>query len=243
MNIVVLSPHLDDAALSVGAAIAALVDADRSVVVVTVFAGDPSRATRPSPWDARRATLDASDVFQARRNEDAEAMDVLGAQSVWLPFDDSGYLTSRDPDEIWGAIEPYASAADVVLAPGYPIEQSDHRWLTMLATERIDHRQLGFYAELPYAARPKSIASALIRGRTSHVLRHLASSPISWSSARTTTAHRERKRSAVQAYQGELSALGWRSRLVTAWDMSGRGEWLGLGSDVNLRQALGPVLS
>lgn len=48
--LVVLSPHLDDAVLSLGATIARLSRHGRSVRVVTAFANDPTSRAPAGPW-------------------------------------------------------------------------------------------------------------------------------------------------------------------------------------------------
>jgi LmbE family N-acetylglucosaminyl deacetylase len=52
-DVAVVSPHLDDAALSLGAAIAALTRSGRTVRVVTPFAGDPSSDAPANGWEAQ----------------------------------------------------------------------------------------------------------------------------------------------------------------------------------------------
>lgn len=105
-DLVVLSPHFDDAALSCGGAMHARSRAGASVLVVTVCAGGPADPTRLSAYAAslhRRwaasagtGTLSPAAVLAARRAEDERALARLGAAGVWLDVPDAVYR--RDPD-------------------------------------------------------------------------------------------------------------------------------------------------
>jgi len=96
---IVLSPHLDDAALSCGGGIAAATAGGRTCLVVTVCAGIPPAGF---PFDAgardlhRRWGLSDADAVQRRRDEDATALTVLAADGRWLDVLDGQYRRS-DP--------------------------------------------------------------------------------------------------------------------------------------------------
>src|ERR1700690_1207790 len=88
-TIVVVSPHLDDAALGA----AHLLTSYPGSTVITVLAGRPT----PYPdvvttWDAAGGFATGDDVVGARRQEDLAAMASLGAEPVWLDFPDRQYL-------------------------------------------------------------------------------------------------------------------------------------------------------
>jgi LmbE family N-acetylglucosaminyl deacetylase len=124
----VISPHLDDAVLSVGGAIAAWTAAGDRVVIATVFTdGPPLEEITP----AMRAWAD----FPARRAEDARACATLGAEARWLghverafrrpflsaracfttPTDRAGFVTLPAVTATLAALD--ALAPDRVLAP------------------------------------------------------------------------------------------------------------------------------
>ena len=67
-DVVVVSPHLDDAALSLGAAIARArrIGAAR-VVVLTVFAGNPESDLPAGGWDSRAGFATEGEASRARR--------------------------------------------------------------------------------------------------------------------------------------------------------------------------------
>jgi LmbE family N-acetylglucosaminyl deacetylase len=100
MDVLYLSPHLDDAALSCGGLIHKQVRAGLSVAALTVFAGSPRTDIR-SPfareletrWGAR------GDAIAMRREEDVEALAVLGAAHIHLTHEDAIYRL----DEVFGA--------------------------------------------------------------------------------------------------------------------------------------------
>ena len=85
-RIVVLSPHLDDAVLSLGASIADAAATGADVAIVTAFAGDPARQGDPSVWDRRAGFSSSLEAIEARREEDRLACTAIGARPVWLPF-------------------------------------------------------------------------------------------------------------------------------------------------------------
>jgi LmbE family N-acetylglucosaminyl deacetylase len=73
----VISPHLDDAVLSLGGSIARWTAAGERVVVATVFTTGP--APQDVPSQLRRFT-----GYPARRDEDAGACAAVGAEACWL---------------------------------------------------------------------------------------------------------------------------------------------------------------
>jgi LmbE family N-acetylglucosaminyl deacetylase len=148
--VAVLSPHLDDAVFSLGAAIAA---APGEVRVVTVLAGDPGSEEPAADWDAAAGFGTVGESAGARRVEDERACRDLGARPVWLPFNDHQYPRGGGDDEIWAQLEPALGDAATVLVPGFPLMHEDHVWLEALVRERgLPARRVGHYVEQPYAA-------------------------------------------------------------------------------------------
>ena len=95
-----VSPHLDDAVLSCGELIAS----SAAALVVTVFAGRPSQDAPRTPWDAACGFGPDDDPIATRRNEDHAALDVLGAQPLWLDFRDDQYGERRPAATIAAAL-------------------------------------------------------------------------------------------------------------------------------------------
>ena len=156
-RVVVISPHLDDAAFSLGATIRRLSRAGTPVDVVTVLAGDPASAATAGPWDLRAGFTTAGEAARARREEDRRACAVLGARPIRLPYADEQYDPTVDPEEAWENLAPLVAGADRILVPGFPLSNPDHRWTAELVLRRVRlDLSVGVYAEQPYAswARP-----------------------------------------------------------------------------------------
>lgn len=227
MKVVVVSPHLDDAVLSVGATMHHLSAKGVDVQLVTVFGGDTERPSASSYWDAKRGLEDKGAVIEERRAEDKAAAAVLGAEPIWLPFDDAAYVAPRDPDAIWSMLAPLLATADAVLVPGWPLHHADHRYATMLVLERLRSVPVGGYSEMPYAASPLTWLKGMVRHRSSPIVGRARGAELVWSAAETSTGDFAAKRRAVECYRGELEALGLEARLAALHDRLHRRESIG----------------
>jgi LmbE family N-acetylglucosaminyl deacetylase len=212
---VVLSPHLDDGALSVGATIAAAAGAGAHVRVVTVFANDPDAVGPARPWDVACGFRTASEAARARRLEDEHACALLGAEPAWLSFTDREHGAAADPDAVWRAVVEAVGEADVVLAPGWPLDHADHAWVSrhVVTGPRLAPR-IGLYVEQPYAVdRPLLALVRRRRGPASPLpglaepLRGLMPRP-RWRAMRPRPAEWAKKQRAIAAYSSQLRELG-----------------------------------
>lgn len=197
-QVVVLSPHLDDAVFSLGATIAQAARAGSRVEVLTVFGCDPDSQAPPNGWDTRGGFATEGEAAMARREEDCEACRLVGAEPHWLTFRGSGYTPHKDADAISAAIARKVSGADAVLVPGFPLRNEDHAWLADLLDERPPpEARLGRYAEQPYAymARKEQPLSGA-----------------EWEKSPVTLGDRLRKRRAVLAYASQLPLLSLGTR-------------------------------
>lgn len=79
MNLIVLSPHLDDGIFSCGGRIAEVIDAGGQALVVTFLTGEPDLSEVPP-------SLQRFCDYSTRKEEDSRAAAVLGAQVQWLDF-------------------------------------------------------------------------------------------------------------------------------------------------------------
>jgi LmbE family N-acetylglucosaminyl deacetylase len=158
-TLVVLSPHLDDAVLSLGAFLHLEARRGVDVRVVTVFANDPARDGPAGRWDATCGFHSAATAARARRLEDRRACGIIGADPQWLPFVDDTYGGRSAPDAIWDRIRGLIDGCELVLVPGFPLWHADHASLTQLVVERRTEVgcPLGFYAEQPYASRARAM--------------------------------------------------------------------------------------
>ncbi|MGB3848500.1 MAG: PIG-L family deacetylase [Tunicatimonas sp.] len=102
-KIVLLSPHLDDAVFSVGGLMAALADEGHSLHVVTCF----TRSVPNPTGFALACQLDKGlsaevDYMQLRREEDAQACDLLGAQPHWLDLPEAPHRGYHSAAALFG---------------------------------------------------------------------------------------------------------------------------------------------
>lgn len=169
-----LSPHLDDAALSCGGAIARRARRGDRVLVLTVFAGDEPEEP-PSPFAANLARwwgLAPGTVMRARRAEDRAAAEVMGAETAhWqeleAPYrrDAEGRLLYTTLGSLFRTVDPaeepriemlrarFAALppARQVIAPLGVGGHVDHQLVRRAATACWGE-DLAHYEEFPYAA-------------------------------------------------------------------------------------------
>jgi LmbE family N-acetylglucosaminyl deacetylase len=176
-----LSPHLDDAVLSCGGAIAGRARSGGRVLVVTACTGAPAEgaelgsiARRLHAWWG----LSAPDAAQARRREDEAAAAIVGADVLWLDLLDAIYRAPeayRDRGSLFGPIAPAdpvidslgeALAAIVERCPGAAL------FAPLGVGGHVDHRAMhtaaaalavpcAFYEDFPYITRPGALESRL----------------------------------------------------------------------------------
>ena len=165
----VVSPHLDDAALSCSLFLAA----NPGSSVTTVFAGGPASIRPLTPWDkAARYFPEGADVVGVRRGEDISAAALVNATTCHLTYWDRQYRTGQyGYAELADGELPRAIADDLA---NYAREHPAHAWVIPLGLHHPDHvitAEAGLifaaghagpvylYEELPYAAeRPADVA-------------------------------------------------------------------------------------
>ena len=140
-GLVVISPHLDDAVLSVGAYIADRVRSGEAVEVWTAFTGTPAAGTVP------RGLRRFAD-YSARIAEDERALDLLGAGSrrlglperVWRPPPARGLGAAfRSPSSPAG----FAQLARLEAVAGEALERPGTRVLAPLGVgHHVDHLEV-----------------------------------------------------------------------------------------------------
>lgn len=218
MNLVVVSPHLDDAVYSIGATISYLVRRRVDVTVVTVLAGDPSVHGPPSSWDLSCGFESAQEACRVRRAEDAEAVAVLGAQARWLPFPDDGYATpaSRDVAAVAAALRSAVQGFEAVAVPAWPLEHPDHRWVSEIATSSVgDGVAIVGYAEQPYSSLAQ--ARTFRPDKSNSGSRRRADPAPKWSVPPTTRADYRARAAAAARYRSQKRAnrrLLWLAKAV-----------------------------
>ena len=188
-RIVVISPHLDDAVLSLGAAISRAARHGAEITVLTVLAGDPGSTEPAGEWDRRAGFATAGEAVRARRLEDERACELVRARPVWLPFSDHQYDRGGSEAEIREAVADAVTGAHVLL-PGFPLVHHDHAWLHRLLDGAFPQDRVELYAEQPYAAWTDR------------------SRPAGWRPVRAGPIDWQRKLRACRAYRSQLPLLG-----------------------------------
>lgn len=96
------SPHLDDAALSAGAALAMRARLGLPTRVTTVFAGDGRPPLSAAAAAFHRACgLSDDDAIVRRRSEDRAALNVLGVESRHLDFPEALYRRDASGEHLY----------------------------------------------------------------------------------------------------------------------------------------------
>jgi LmbE family N-acetylglucosaminyl deacetylase len=152
-RIVVVSPHLDDGVLSLGASMASWARRGAAVGLLTVFGCDPASNAPAGGWDGRGGFATEGESASARREEDRKACAVLGASPVWLPYGSGDYERHGAETDVRDAVLRALEGADSVLVPGFPLSHPDHAWLAELLAGALGRWRVGRYAEQPYTRR------------------------------------------------------------------------------------------
>lgn len=201
-HVAVVSPHLDDAVLSLGASIALWARGGADVDVVTVFAGDPESTRPASKWDLRAGFESEGSAVRARREEDRLACSLVGARPVCLPFAEAAYEATHDAAAVRSALTGAVGGADAVLVTGPPFGHPDHSWLAALLPDDGWRGRTGVYLAQPYA---------LWAGR-GRELPEVEPPPglegLRWERVRVGARERRAKWRAVRAYRSQLPLLG-----------------------------------
>jgi LmbE family N-acetylglucosaminyl deacetylase len=155
-RIVVVSPHLDDGVLSLGASMSSWARHGAAVELLTVLACDPASKAPTGGWDARGGFATEGESALARREEDRQACAVLGASPVWLPYGSGDYELHGAETAVRDAVLRALEGADSILVPGFPLSHPDHAWLAELLSGALGRWRVGRYAEQPYTRRAGS---------------------------------------------------------------------------------------
>jgi LmbE family N-acetylglucosaminyl deacetylase len=206
-RVVVVSPHSDDAVLSLAATMARAARSGSRVEVLTVFAGDVASDRPANGWDRRAGFATEGEAMAANRDEDRAACRVVGAEASWLAFPKGGYVKGKDEDAVWSEVARAAEGADALLVPGFPLTNPDHEWLSRLLVERpVPCRGLGLYAEQPYRHMVRRERSTL------ELPAHVPRGSAEWTRAGFRPAEYRLKRRAILAYRSQLPMLGFSQR-------------------------------
>lgn len=102
-RLLALSPHLDDAVLSIGGIIAQASERGADVIIGTIFTADapPPTFTSPIIQELNALWKLGPSPVASRRREDAAAAQVLGARYLHGGLADSIYRTDRNGDSVY----------------------------------------------------------------------------------------------------------------------------------------------
>lgn len=231
-DLIILSPHLDDAALSCGGQIADRTLAGDRVLIVTIFAGDESPGHR-SPLARRieRGWSLGERGMEKRRTEDETACRILGADCLHWDLPDAIYR--REPT----TGRPIYDSIREMMSPPKPIDEplvqaiadriatlsrngsvyvplsvgghADHFLTRWAAEEVVGAERLVYYEEYPYSRRPHTIERALSEEGSAAWTPELV--PVS------RAAYRKRVK-AVVTYRSQLRPL-FKGRLLARLSM------------------------
>lgn len=153
---VIISPHLDDAVLSLGRFMAGR----PNTIVVTVCAGIPGLdgpSVDNTTFDRSSGFVSSIEAMLARRDEDLSALSLLRAEASWLPCLDGQYDDSPTHLAAFSAFldDPLPDGCDTVLVP-LGIKHPDHEDVAeiILRSEVVDRWRddgvgVWVYEELP----------------------------------------------------------------------------------------------
>jgi LmbE family N-acetylglucosaminyl deacetylase len=186
-NVMYLSPHLDDVALSSGGLIHRQVQAGTGILVLTIFAGPPVHSElSPLAAELHAQWGHPTEPVAVRRKEDEKAMRLLGADNIHLGyadaiyrFDDTSFLYLCDED-LFGPLHPsdlklvsqiteaiteiYSPHQSTIYAPLAVGNHVDHQ-LVREAALTLHHRShpVIFYEDYPYVEVPGALTRELDR--------------------------------------------------------------------------------
>lgn len=211
---VLLSPHFDDAVLSLGGLLA---KEGCSSTVVTFFGGKPE-PSQITPWDLASGFLNSNQARDARVKENDEALKLLGVpenQIVNLRHLDQQYradLFGRSDDkelsklllqDLLSLLESYGDRELNLYAPGLEMHK-DHFLIKHVLLEAIPHLkgkpvQFFLYQDLPYAY---TIPEEKLQKDAISDIATVELVPVPLSREQT-----EKKIEAIKLYQSQISPL------------------------------------
>jgi LmbE family N-acetylglucosaminyl deacetylase len=174
----VLSPHLDDAALSCGRLLAASVDP----VVLTAFGGAPPDPDAPAhEWDLETTGCPtAGRAVTLRQGEDRAAARLLGASTVWAPWSEyhdpgpsaevltetlAGLLAGRGIRTVvlpLGIDHPHHVAVSEAALAACLADTTATRWFVYAETPYLGHNPEGAQGRLARFARDVTLTEVAL---------------------------------------------------------------------------------
>lgn len=180
MKVVVVSPHLDDAVLSVGATMNSLVRRGIEVALVTISPATSSSRGSPGLGRGPRGSRQAGGAGRppprgCGRGLRARCATVLAAERRQRLC-----VARREPETIWAALSGTSLGLPPCWCPAArPTPTTASRPNLVVGRAPSDLPVL-FYTEMPYGAHPVAAAKGLLTGRRSAALAHAIGGPATW---------------------------------------------------------------
>jgi LmbE family N-acetylglucosaminyl deacetylase len=181
-NIVVISPHLDDAILSCGASIFEATRRNLRALIVTVFTADSPEKLSPFAAQLNEDMGAGRNVMELRREEDRRALKEVGAEFCHLDLPDACYRNAQESghplypgiEDLFGPvhreddfrIEELTTLLKPRLAEGEiwcPLgagNHVDHKLIRRVIEADADFDRSWFYEEFPYARKRGAVRRA-----------------------------------------------------------------------------------
>ncbi|MCC8395480.1 PIG-L family deacetylase [Paraburkholderia sp. MMS20-SJTR3] len=202
-RLLVVSPHLDDAVLSCGLLLAA----HPGTTVCTVFSAPPAH-NLTTDWDRQSGFADAFEAMHARKAEDREALALLGARALHLPFCDAQYDATPALATLTVALEQIVAAIEPThLLMPLGLFHSDHL-LVADACLNLLERPLAIsllaYEDVPYRHLPGTVQQRLCELARRGFLADAPDTDDLFGAQQEVQV----KRAAVDAYRSQMRAFG-----------------------------------
>lgn len=200
--LLVVSPHFDDAVLSIGGEIGA----SPGSIVATVFSGFPRDRDQITSWDSISGFVNAHQAVTGRRLEDGYALAILSAGQLLLDFVDGQYGESITHQRVGRyLVNVFAERPRLLPVGPLGIEHADHLCTADAYLDAVTHLKLEnfwLYADLPYYREyPRQAQRRLQRLRKFG----LRVAPVKLDSPAVA-----RKRSALACYSSQIRTLHGR---------------------------------
>ena len=230
-RVAVVSPHLDDAVLSLGATMRAAARLGARIEVLTVLSGDPASTTPADANNLRAGFATAGDAARARRLEDERACRMVGARALWLPFADDANEPVPDDDAIVESLAGHLRGYDSVVLPGFPLRHRDHQRIARLSLRALEPGTvIGLYVEQPYASW-RAFSRKALNPRTSVPTMPLGEVGLDvpedggWQAVRARPSDWMAKASAAGVYKSQIAVLRRAPRArILAYELARGGE-------------------
>lgn len=217
-----LSPHLDDVVFSCGGQLFMQSSAGKRMLVVTITAGDPPAAPPSELVQLIHARWQlAENIVAARRDEDARACLILGADFLHWDFLDCIYRQHPQTGEalyatgeaIFGDIHPADNLLEQLTQQMGTLPPHDKLFLPLTAGHHVDHQltrlaaercfgaqaAVCYYEDYPYVRDEQALTAALETDGGAYLWKPLVV-PLS-------EAALEAKVAAVLSYESQLSSF------------------------------------